>query len=107
MTRWDYGHTYVAGVRDLDGLFGDPEPPAALADPDEEVSGILDSLVEATGGDRDGYQSVTRFTVGSNESVTAPIRAMTATARAEDHPVRRLRSNPPLLFSKGAADDHR
>lgn len=103
VTRWEYGHTYVAGVRGLRGSGGAPKPPAALTDPAPEVSGILDRLVEATGSERDGYQSVTRFTVGSNESVTAPVRSMAAAARAEDHPVRRLRSNAPLLFGPGAA----
>jgi hypothetical protein len=103
VTTWDYGHTYVAGVRDLDGLLDDPAPPAALVEPNGEVSGILDSLAGATGHNRSGYQSVTRFTVGSQQSVTAPMRSMTAAARAEDHPVRNLRSNAPLLFEHGAA----
>lgn len=103
VTTWEYGHTYVAGVRDLDGLLGDPAPPAALVDPNGEVSGILDSLAGATAANRGGYQSVTRFTVGSQQSVTAPMRSMTAAARAEDHPVRNLRSNAPLLFEHGAA----
>lgn len=103
VTTWAYGHTYVAGVRDLDGLLGDPTPPAALADPGAEASGILDSLAKATDRDRDGYQSVTRFTVGSQQSVTAPMRSMAEAARAEDHPVRNLRSNAPLLFENGAA----
>lgn len=103
VTTWAYGHTYVAGVRDLDGLLGDPGPPAALADPDAEVSGILESLAGATGSDRGGYRSVTRFTVGSRQSVTTPMRSMAAAARAEDHPVRNLRSNAPLLFDNGAA----
>jgi hypothetical protein len=103
VTTWEYGHTYVAGVRDLEGFLGDPEPPAALVNPDAEVSGILDSLAGATGSDRVGYQSVTRFTVGSQQSVTAAMRSMAAAARAEDHPVRKLRSNAPLFFAHGAA----
>lgn len=103
VTTWAYGHTYVAGVRGLDGLLGDPSPPAALVNPDTEVSGILDDLAGATGSNRDGYQSATRFTVGSQQSVTAPMHSMAAAARAEDHPVRNLRSNAPLLFEHGAA----
>lgn len=103
VTTWEYGHTYVAGVRDLAGVFGDPVAPSALADPDSEVAQILDHLVAVPDGDTGSFQSVTRFTVGSRGSVTAPMRSMAATARAEDHPVRNLRSNPPLLFDHGAA----
>lgn len=101
VTSWEYGHTYVAGVRGLEGVIGDPVPPSALADPDAGLTGMIDTLARVSGHGR--YQSVTRFTVGSRESVTAPMRSMAATARSEDHPVRRLRSSPPLLFDNGAA----
>ncbi len=103
VTTWEYGHTYVAGVRGLSGLVGDPRPPAALTDPDPTVAGILERFESASVGPRSSFQSVTRFSVGSRGSVTAAMHSMAAAARAEDHPVRHLRSNPPLLFDHGAA----
>ncbi len=103
VTTWEYGHTYVAGVAGLRGYAGDPLAPPALRDPDAATADIVDTLESAGARHGGGFQSVTRFTVGSHASVTAPMKSMAASARAEDHPVRNLVARPPLFFEHGAA----
>lgn len=103
VTRWEYGHSYVAAIGGLDGLMG--TPPArhrAVVDPDAATRALIEEL-DGQGPAAPELQSITAFTVGSVEAATHNLRTMAAAARAEDHPVRNLRSEAPLLFSDGAA----
>ena len=103
VTRWNYGHAYVAGVGGLEGLWGAaPARHASVVAPDEDTTELIGDLA-AAGQDRSRLQSLTAFTVGSAEAATRDIRSMASTARGEDHPVRNLRSDAPVFFEHGSA----
>ncbi len=102
VTRWEYGHTYAAGVGGLGGLFGSaPGRHAAVVDPVGDTAATVNALEGAL--DPGSLHSVTSFTVGSAESASRDLRTMDRVARSEDHPVRNLRSEPAWAFSHGAA----
>lgn len=103
VTTWEYGHTYVAGVSGLDGVFMDPVAPSALRDPGPGTAATLAELRAFGSAPPEGFQSVTRFTVGSHAQASSALETMAAAARAEDHPIRSLEVQPPLLVDHASA----
>ena len=98
--RWEYGHTYVARVDDRlrSGAYGDLRPTlAVLGARGDFLKGVKADLARLE-GDRWGHVlTATRFTVRSQANATAPLDAMAAATRADDHPVRNLEVGPSPL----------
>ncbi len=104
VTRWEYGHRYLARLSSLKGLLPiDPKPPAALSNRSGHLGALLERLGEIEPDAQDQLLSVTGFTVGSRQSAVGGLEKMAWIAGADDHPVRNLESRPPLFFEHGAA----
>ena len=104
-TRFDYGHRFVAVLTDqLRAADGTDLPRAAGLDrPASEASdGRLDrirtDLAEvAPELSWSSLVSATAFTVRSQANVTDDLDRMASVVRAEDHPIRSVRTGPSLL----------
>jgi hypothetical protein len=103
--RYGHGRTYVArittGLRPRDGVAF--TKPAGLAG-DSPTAKELRSTLERIEGNRwNEVVSATRFTVRSLENSTVEIDRMAAIARSEDHPLRNLRVDLPVLVQNASA----
>ncbi|MHB1139763.1 MAG: alpha/beta hydrolase family protein, partial [Microthrixaceae bacterium] len=103
--RYEFGHTYVARLTDsARARTGSLQPAPGLADREDPTVESLASAVERLGGDRwEDVLVATRFTVRSESNATHELDAMNAAVRAQDHPVRNLRVDLPLLVPGASA----
>ncbi len=95
--RWEFGHTYVARVDDRlrSGAYGELRPTlAVLGARGAFLSSIKADLARFEGDRWRRVLTATRFTVRSQANATAPLDAMAAATRADDHPVRNLQVGP-------------
>lgn len=103
--RLEFGHRYVArltnGIRAASG--GPLTRTPGLSTDHEYARSLRAGLAEVEGDRWDQIVSATRFTVRSEENATAEIDRMAAIARAEDHPLRKVRVQPPLLVKNASA----
>lgn len=107
VTRYEFGHTYVARI--TDGLRphagGRLERPVGLdRDGDPHVERVRDALEAAEGPEAwERVVSATVFTVRSEGNATSELDRMVQIVRGQDHPVRDLRVEPPLLVPDAGA----
>jgi hypothetical protein len=111
LTRFEFGHTYIARISDaLRTHAGGPAPaaPGLARRSDPYVASLRDDLrrVEGARWDRDAWDSVrtaTRFTVRSESNATSELDRMVQVVRSTDHPLRNIEVAPPVLVPDAAA----
>lgn len=111
LTRFEFGHTYIARISDaLRTHTGAPAPAAAglARGSDPHVASLRDDLrrVEGDRWDGDAWDSVrsaTRFTVRSESNATSELDLMVQVVRSTDHPLRGVEVAPPVLIPDAAA----
>ena len=102
--RWEYGHTYVARLRTgLRAVVGDLVRAPGVVRPGAHLASVRADLAAVEGDHWSDVVQATRFTVRSRANAAAPLRAMAAIARVQDHPVRNLTVLPPLLVDQASA----
>ncbi len=103
--RYEFGHTYVARLTDgARARSGSLQPAPGLTDRSDPTVAALAAALERFEGERwDDVLVATRFTVRSESNATHELDAMNAAVRAQDHPVRNLRVDLPLLVPGASA----
>ena len=104
MTRYDYGHTYIARITDAanarDGrLLRAP----GLSEPGGTVDELRDTLAQVEGDEWDHVLGATSFTVRSADNATHELDAMNQVVRSQDHPIRNLAVQLPFLIPNASA----
>jgi hypothetical protein len=111
LTRFEFGHTYIARVSDaLRTHAGAPVPAATgLARRSDPHVSSLQADLRKVEGDRwagdawESLRSATRFTVRSESNATSELDRMVEVVRSSDHPLRGVTVAPPVLIPEAAA----